>query len=274
MNWLVSSAGRSRKIPKNRLTYYPPSSTYTIYMLDLIANWPAPDNICALTTTRLTGMSMPPYDGNNLALHVGDVDAHVQHNRRNLVTRLSLPNQPAWLLQTHTNHCVVIDDDPDRNADAAVTRNQSTPLAIMTADCLPILLCNHQGTEIAAIHAGWKGLLNGIVENTLKKMYSQPNTLMAWVGPAICQACYETGKNVRDDYIQRYPFVTKAFQNKGSGVHANLPMLAELILNHAGVNAVYQSNACTYEQEKQFYSYRRESQTGRIASLIWFKDKT
>ena len=140
----------------------------------------------------------------------------------------------------------------------------------MTADCLPILLCDEAGKEIAAIHAGWKGLLNGIVENTLQKMHAHPRNLLAWIGPAICRRCYETGTEVRDAYINRYPFTHDAFQYTGSRLYADLPKLAELILKASGVNAVYQSNACSFEQESEFYSYRRQARTGRMASLIWF----
>lgn len=233
-------------------------------MFDLMANWPAPPTISALTTTRLTG---------NLGLHVGDNPEQVQHNRDELVKRLSLVNQPIWLEQTHTNHCVVVEEDSERHADAAITRSSAHPLVIMTADCLPILLCNQAGTEIAAIHAGWRGLLNGIVENTIHKMQSVPSDLMAWIGPAICQQCYETGDEVCEAYIQKYPFTKDAFHTHASRVMADLPKLAELILQASGIMAVYQSNACTYELENTFFSYRRQAQTGRMATLIWFSER-
>ena len=239
-------------------------------MPDLIANWPAPPNISALTTSRMMGASLEPYGGNNLALHVGDNAIHVQNNREELVKNLLLPREPAWLEQTHTNHCVVVEDDPERLADASITRSTAYPLAIMTADCLPILLCDRAGTEIAAIHAGWRGLLNGIVENTINTMHTTPDTLLAWIGPAICNRCYETGSDVRDAYIKRYPFTEGAFYSHASRIHADLPKMAELILHAAGVTGVYQSDACSFELENKFYSYRRAAQTGRMATLIWF----
>ena len=152
---------------------------------NLLSNWPAPINIRALTTTRLGGESLPPYDNNNLALHVGDNADHVLKNRLALVNSLHLPGEPIWLEQTHSNHCVVVEDEPNRVADAAITRCKQFPLSIMTGDCLPILLCDKAGTEIAAIHAGWRGLVNGIVENTLSKMLNHSETLIAWIGPAI-----------------------------------------------------------------------------------------
>lgn len=236
------------------------------------ANWPAPANIHALTTNRTVGHSQPPFDHNNLALHVGDNEAHVRMNRLALVNSLLLPNEPTWLLQTHTNHCVVVEKDSHRLADAAVTRRKEFPLAIMTADCLPIMMCNREGTEIAAIHAGWRGLVNGIVENTLDKMDSKPDMLLAWIGPAICQTCYQVGGEVLQTFTERYPFTAPTFQKQGVHLYANLPKMAELILNSHGVTAVYHAAACTFEHKNKFYSYRREAQTGRMATLIWFSD--
>lgn len=242
-----------------------------IILTNLLANWPAPSNIAALTTTRMPGVSHKPYHGNNLALHVGDDEFKVIQNRLALKKTLMLPNDPVWLEQTHTNICVVVEEEHNRVADAAITRSNAYPLAIMTADCLPVLLCNREGTEIAAIHAGWRGLANGIVENTLAKMKSPRGTLMAWVGPAICQACFEVGDDVRQAFTSRYPFTQIAFRSHGSRMLANLPQLAELILNAQGVDAVYHADACTYELENKFYSYRREAKTGRMATLIWFR---
>ncbi|WED44092.1 peptidoglycan editing factor PgeF [Legionella cardiaca] len=242
-------------------------------MTKLYANWKAPANIHGLTTSRCEGFSQPPYDKNNLALHVGDSIADVSLNRQQLSTELGLSMEPAWLEQIHSNLCVCVDEEPNRTADAAITRNPGQPLAILTADCLPILLCNQEGNEIAAIHAGWRGLVNGIVENTISKMQSSPSQLMAWIGPAICQSCFEVGDEVLQIYESRYTFSPQDFRRKGEKWHANLPKLAERVLNNADVLAVYQSNACTFEQNNKFYSYRRQPQTGRMATLIWFNEK-
>ncbi len=246
-------------------------------MLDFLnAQWLAPKNVFALTTTRSGGISRPPYDDNNLALHVGDDEQDVHHNRRMLIETLNLPSMPEWLEQTHTNRCVVIENDPNRLADAAVTRQPNTVLAIMTADCLPIVITNHQGTEIAAIHAGWRGLANGIIESTLHQMHSAPSNLIAWVGPAICQRCYETGDEVQRIFTDKYPFTKPAFQYHQQRLYANLPEMAEMIFKHLGVNQVYQSKQCTFETKNEnntknkYYSYRHEKQTGRIVTLIWF----
>jgi YfiH family protein len=238
---------------------------------NLIANWPAPANIKALTTQRGAGVSLAPYHSNNLAFHVADNIEHVKQNRQSLVDSLQLPAEPAWLEQTHSHDCVVVEEDSLRVADAAITRSRQQVLAIMTADCLPILLCNQQGTEIAAIHAGWRGLLNGIIDNTVDKMQSKSSDLMAWIGPAICRNCYETGHEVKEAFIQRYPYTHDAFHTCASSLYADLPKLAELVLQGLGIDAIYHSKICTFEQENTFYSYRRAAQTGRMATLIWFK---
>lgn len=238
-----------------------------------LANWPAPENITALSTTRFAGFSQAPYDLNNLGLHVGDNELHVKQNRQQLRDELNLPAEPLWLEQTHSTHCVIAGTDSDRNADAAISRSKEHPLVILTADCLPITLCNRQGSEIGAIHAGWKGLFNGIVENTIQKMNSNATDLLAWIGPAICQKCYEVGEEVYEAFTKIYPSSTIAFTPRNSKWLANLPKIAEIVLNSSGVEAVYQSDLCTFELKNEFYSYRRESQTGRIGTLIWFNDQ-
>lgn len=243
-------------------------------MMNKIANWPAPKNITALCTTRLLGFSLPPYDHNNFGLHVGDNEAHVRQNRQQLKDELNLSNEPVWLNQTHSTVCVLPERTNNREADAAISHSIDHPLAILTADCLPITLCDTNGTEIAAIHAGWKGLLNGIIENTLSQMRSQPTDLMAWIGPAICQRCFEVGEEVYNLFTKKYPFTQTAFQSKGTKWLANLPKMAEMVLKNQGINAIYQSDLCTFELKNEFYSYRRSSKTGRIATLIWFNHPT
>ncbi|MBA3537265.1 MAG: peptidoglycan editing factor PgeF [Tatlockia sp.] len=241
-------------------------------MPNLLANWSAPANVRALTTMRTPGFSKAPYNANNLGLHVGDNIDNVNSNRKALKIALERPREPEWLQQTHSNICILVEEESNRIADAAVTRSADRTLAIMTADCLPIVLSNVQGTEIAAIHSGWRGLMNGVIENTLAKMKSQREHLIAWIGPAICQACYEVGAEVLDSYQDCYPFASKAFRSKGEKLLANLPHLAELVLNSQDVLTVVQSNICTFEQDHDFYSYRRTPQTGRMVTLIWFNE--
>ncbi|MCW8410365.1 peptidoglycan editing factor PgeF [Legionella sp. PATHC035] len=242
-------------------------------MKNNLANWPAPKNITALSTTRLYGYSQAPYDSNNMGLNVGDNEQHVLQNRQQLVELLHLPGEPQWLHQTHSTLCVIAEEDANRNADASVTRSMNHPLAILTADCLPIMLCNVQGTEIAAIHAGWKGLAYGIIENTLDKMNSLTSDVLAWIGPSICQKCYEVGEEVYQTFTDTYPLSRQAFKPVNGKWLANLPLIAEIILTSRGIKAVYQSELCTFELKNELYSYRRTSQTGRIATLIWFNDQ-
>lgn len=241
-------------------------------MKNLIANWSAPKNISALSTTCVAGYSQAPFACNNLGLGIGDHEEHVLQNRKQLIADLQLPAEPQWLVQKHSTLCVLVEEEQERIADAAITRSTKHPLVILTADCLPIMLCNTQGTEIAAIHAGWKGLAHGIIENTLKKMNSNKADLLAWIGPAICQRCYEVGEEVYQTFTHHYPQSQEAFLPQGTKWLANLPRIAELVLNAQGVKAVYQSQLCTFERKNEFYSYRRSSQTGRIGTLIWFND--
>lgn len=215
----------------------------------LNANWPAPHPIRALTVTYPMHMNNP-------------------------VTDLNLPAEPVWLHQTHQNICVRVEKDTTREADAAITSSRSHPLVIKTADCLPILLCDKSGTEIAAIHAGWRSLSTGIVENTLKQFQAKRDQLIAWTGPAICQSCFEVGQDVFDAFTTRYPFSLNAFvpAKNTDKYFADLAFIAELILNRHQVSEVYHARACTFEEKNKFYSYRRARQTGRMMTLIWFAE--
>lgn len=239
-------------------------------MITKPANWPAPANISALTTTRLSGFSQSPYDSNNLGFHVGDNAQDVEKNRQQICELLKLPTEPIWLEQTHSTTCIIAEEETNRHADAAITRSSQHPLVIMTADCLPITLCSIKGDEIAAIHAGWRGLFNGIVENTLNKMNTGMDSIIAWIGPAICHKCYEVGDEVYTSFTQKYYLSKKAFKPVNSKWMANLPLIAEIVLQEHGVTAVYQSDLCTFELKNEFFSYRREPQTGRIGTFIWF----
>lgn len=234
------------------------------------ANWPAPTNISALSTTRTTGYSITPFDNNNLGLHVGDNALHVMKNRQQIRELLQLSNEPEWLEQTHSNLCVIAEKDRNRNADAIITLSPNHPLVILTGDCLPIVLCSRQGDEIAAIHGGWRGLFNGIIENTLSNMKTSPLDILVWIGPAICQHCYPTGQEVYTAFTGKYPITQQAFKKTESQYFADLPKIAEIIFNVNGVDKIYQSNLCTFELNNEFYSYRRSSQTGRIGTFIWF----
>ena len=233
-------------------------------------SWPAPDTVHAVFTTRRGGVSEAPYDSFNLGLHVGDDVARVTQNRALLQSALDLPAEPSWIRQTHGTRAVVLEADGDRDADAAITRVPGQVVVVMVADCLPILLCNRDGSEVAALHAGWRGLQAGVVASTLQCMQSSPAQLLAWIGPGISQQHFEVGDEVlaafRDSHVGAGDF----FEPHGEGHWmCDLAGLAERELERLGVGAVWRDAHCSYRDAEQFYSYRRERVTGRMAALIW-----
>ena len=236
--------------------------------------WNVPQQVRAFCTTRGGGMSEAPFDSFNLATHVGD-DAHrVAENRRLLRSQGSLPDEPCWINQTHGTRVVILEDEDNRDADAAVSRSPGIVAVVMTADCLPILLCNQGGTEVAAVHAGWRGLQSGVVQSALGAMNSSPASLMAWIGPAISQACFEVGNEVREAFMESTGEALTCFSKHGAGHWlCDLAGLAELILRQQGVTEILKDLHCSYRDQDLFYSYRREAVTGRMASLIWINSE-
>ena len=235
-------------------------------------NWPASENIKALTTTRENGVSQPPYDRFNLATHVGDNLKNVQANRDKLIDELNLPSEPIWLNQTHSNKVIDLNDFTSNDADGSYVNVTKTPppiCTVLTADCLPILICNKQGTEIAALHAGWKGLFNGIIESGISTFKSAPEDLLIWFGPAMSANVYEVGEEVREQFITLNPQLEIAFKPKQHKYLMDIYLIAKQKLNALGVNNIYGGDLCTFSAEKQFFSYRRDNETGRMASLIW-----
>lgn len=237
----------------------------------IAANWPAPKNITAFTTTRNGGVSKAPYDTFNLAAHADDNVEHVLENRKRLRENFKLPNEPAWLQQTHSNIAVYIDDDFKKcEADASYTDQKNQVCVVMTADCLPILITNKQGTEIAAIHAGWQGLAKGIIEATIKKLKSDPNDLMAWLGPAIGPNVFEVGADVHELFINHDVKAESGFTPFAKDKWLmNIYHLGTQRLNDVGVTQIYGGDYCTYSEPEKFFSYRREKVTGRMVSLIY-----
>lgn len=238
-------------------------------------DWPAPPRVQAVSTTRLGGISQPPYDQLNLALHVGDDPACVLHNRDLLRTRLELPAAPCWLEQVHGK--VVVDAAicaPGTNADGSYTNRPNVVCAVLTADCLPVLFTTREGTGVAAAHAGWRGLVAGVLEETVDSLCratsSSPAALLAWLGPAIGPGAFEVGAEVRQAFIERDPACAVAFvANRPGHYLADLYALARLLLQRHGVDAVYGGGLCTFSEAGRFYSYRRTPRTGRMASCIW-----
>jgi hypothetical protein len=233
-------------------------------------NWSAPATIQAFCTTRLGGVSTAPFDSLNLALHVGDDPARITQNRKMLREQLKLPAEPCWINQTHGTQTVILEQDVSRDADAAVTRVAGTIAVVMTADCLPILLCNRAGSEVGAIHAGWRGLQAGVVQSALAMMNSPNHQLMAWIGPGISQACFEVGDEVRTAFIDSMPDAQTFFSaNRRGHWQCDLAGLAEQVLKAQGVGEVGRDAHCSYRDADRFYSYRRSATTGRMAALIW-----
>lgn len=239
----------------------------------LVPDWPAPAHVKALQTLRTGGVSLAPWQGLNLGDHVGDEGQHVAANRTTL--RTLLPAEPVWLKQVHG--IVPVDADlapilPE--ADASFSRQAGTVCAVMTADCLPVLFCDRGGSVVAAAHAGWRGLLHGVLEQTIQRMAVPPANLMAWLGPAIGPSCFEVGGEVRDAFLAQKGGSSVAFHPCGQGKWlADIYALARQRLQQAGVVEVSGGDLCTVSDPARFFSYRRDGVTGRMASLIWLAPK-
>lgn len=236
--------------------------------------WPAPLNIRALTTTRKGGVSLPPYDSFNLADHVGDNPLHVRENRRRLRQELQLSDEPRWLRQVHGTAVPVADEIIPGccEGDASVTQQPGVVCAVLTADCLPLLLCDLKGTRVAAVHAGWRGLLNGVIESAIAAMGCTGAELLAWLGPAIGPDAFEVGDEVREAFIAGEAAAAGAFRPSPNGRWlADIYQLAKLRLASKGVTAVFGGGLCTLSEPERFYSYRRDGVTGRMATLIWME---
>ncbi|WP_374991026.1 peptidoglycan editing factor PgeF [Pseudoalteromonas haloplanktis] len=242
-------------------------------MAMLTPTWNAPANIGALSTTRTGGSSVAPFASLNLGLHVGDDEQAVLANRDHLAQYL--PQPPVWLNQVHSADVVVVDARFTAeliNADALYTQLQNRPLAIMTADCLPVLLTSTCGTEVAAIHGGWRGLNLGIIANTLAHFNAPAEQVIAWLGPAIGAQKFEVGAEVKMAFCEQSLTHAAAFTVLSNGKYlADIYAIARHQLNQLGVKHISGGEYCTVSQPEQFFSYRRDGQTGRMASLIWRK---
>ncbi|WP_290704222.1 peptidoglycan editing factor PgeF [Amphritea sp.] len=235
------------------------------------ADWSAADNIRAVTTTRLGGTSLGPYAGLNLGDHVDDAPDAVIKNRRLLVQKLGLLKQPQWLNQVHGTTVIKASDAGTvEQADACWSDETGQACIVMTADCLPVFFTDLKGTRVAVAHAGWRGLADGVLEQTLS-VFSDPSAVIAWMGPAIGQQAFEVGGEVREQFCDLLEASVEAFipsMNQGKWL-ADIYQLARLRLNRAGVPEIGGGNYCTASQPELFYSYRREGVTGRMASVIW-----
>jgi polyphenol oxidase len=233
--------------------------------VNIIPNWPKPENVFAFTTTRDLG---------NLATHVEDDPNIVRANRARLLTSNALPQEPFWLNQTHSDTVIILNTHTpalNPNADGAYTAQKNIVCAVLTADCLPILLCDKSGREVAALHAGWRGLLANIIARGVERFICPRNEMMAWLGPAIGPKAFEVGPEVYQAFTDAYAEDAGAFTPSEKPEHYMLDIyqLARQYLSRLGVSAVYGGDYCTYTDTEHFYSYRRDGKTGRMASLIW-----
>jgi YfiH family protein len=246
----------------------------------IIPNWPAPANVKALQTTRTGGISHAPYESLNLGAHVNDDEIAVARNRQLLSHYL--PSEPVWVNQVHGIE--VIDAAQStylQNADASFTTKLNVVCVTMTADCLPVLLCDKAGTVVAAVHAGWRGLCDGAIESAVNKLPVEESEILVWLGPAIGPNAFEVGDDVRHQFIQHDTRAEQAFKKRGDKWLCNMYLIAQQRLNRMGVTKIYggsnlgvydenrSEGFCTYTDEARFFSFRRDNVTGRMASLIW-----
>lgn len=237
--------------------------------------WQVPDNIKAVFTTRVGGCSKAPFNGFNLGLHVGDDPTHVNENRTHLIQSLGLQSPPGYLCQVHGTRVVCADQQFNNGAeaDASWTGLVNNPLLIMTADCLPVLFASDCGNYIAGAHAGWRGLVDGVLETTVASLPVDASNIVAWLGPAIGPNHFEVGAEVRQRFVDQQGDSAQHFEQLKTtpGKYlANLFGLAQDRLNQCGVNNVTSSDLCTYSDESSFFSHRRDNgQTGRMAAVIW-----
>ena len=240
----------------------------------IVPDWPAPPAVRALQTTRRGGVSRPPYASLNLGDHVGDDRLAVAANRALLRGALVGGGDPVWLNQVHgtrvVNAAACSPGDPPERADASFARDKGVVCAVMTADCLPVLYCDDAGSVVAAAHAGWRGLLAGVLEATVAAMGVAAPTLLAYLGPAIGPRAFEVGDEVRSAFVAADAALAAAFTPAQPGKWlADLYLLARLRLAAQGLVRVYGGDFCTYGDADRFFSYRRDAQTGRMASMIW-----
>ena len=238
----------------------------------------APGNVRAYTTLISGGISTGHYSEFNLATHVGDELSAVNRNREKLVRDLALPAEPIWLDQVHSNHVIYVDENSSSNAvglsglkaDASVTRTKDVVCAVLTADCLPVFICNQSGTEVAVVHAGWRGLHTGIISNTLNAMKSSTDELLVNLGPAIGPKVFEVGVEVMQAFVDKDDLNTEAFVvTRKNHYLCDIYQLARNELSAIGVTQVSGGDSCTYSESERFYSFRRQKITGRMASVIW-----
>lgn len=236
----------------------------------IVPDWDAPKGVRALCTTRRGGVSQGPWSSLNLAGHVKDEPDHVEQNRQLLAQQCRLPAQPLWLNQVHQNQVVGPEQPQSCRADARYTDAENQVCAVLTADCLPLLICDRSGSQVAAVHAGWRGLASGVIEQTLSRFTGPVDELLVWLGPAIGPEVFEVGTQVYEQFMSLDQTAGAAFREHGPGHWLmDIYLLARQRLEGLGVKEISGGDYCTYSDPDRFFSYRREPVTGRMASLIW-----
>ena len=239
----------------------------------VVVNWPAPAAVRAAFTTRRGGVSSSPWASLNLASHVGDNPPAVASNRAGLVASLGLHHQPCWLEQFHSDILLNLDDPAcARRGDAAITSVPGCVATVMVADCLPVLLCDRQGRQVAAVHAGWRGLAGELIGKTVHAFRAPPADLIAWLGPAIGPTAYAVGEELRARFVALDAHNASAFARISQQWHMDLAALATLQLAATGVTAVSASGVCVHGDAQNYFSYRRDGETGRMAAMVWLED--
>ena len=237
------------------------------------ADWPAPANIVAGTSTREGGVSGGSYESLNLGAHVGDDSAAVAENRRRFIEECRIPHEPRWLRQVHGDRVLVDEFGAEpREADASVSTSGDDVLVIMSADCLPVVLFSESGSEIAAAHCGWRSLSAGLLHKTVSAMQCEPTNVLAWLGPAISQPAFEVGDEVHGAFVSKSACAADHFEQNARGRwQADLYGIARLQLRDAGVDKVYGGELCTHSDPGRFFSHRRDGECGRMATFIYRK---
>ncbi|GAA5111800.1 peptidoglycan editing factor PgeF [Alloalcanivorax gelatiniphagus] len=232
--------------------------------------WRPHPRVRTLVTTRLGRHSPPPWHGFNLGMNCGDEPERVEQARRHLHKLLGTDHPPAWLRQVHGDRLIAA-GDPDNEADGVWTDQAGWPCAVLTADCLPVLLARTDGSAVAAVHAGWRGLRAGILARAVATLAPDGQALSAWLGPAISDRAYQVGEDVHRAFLALGPEYARAFSRDSQPGHwrFSLTHAASLALAAAGVADIAGGDHCTASDPRHFYSYRAEGQTGRFASLIW-----
>ena len=238
------------------------------------AEWPAPANVVAGTTLRSGGVSQGEFAALNLAAHVGDEPVSVRENRRRFQINFSLPKEPVWLRQVHGTRVAPGDSALKQpEADAIIAREVGVVCAVLTADCLPVVLTTEDGREVAVAHAGWRGLCAGILEETVAAFNVPPEQILVWLGPAISMPAFEVGAEVREQFVNKGEAAADFFSENGRGRwQADLYGLATLRLKNCGVTRVFGGGCCTYSEQDRFFSYRRDGRCGRMATYIFRRD--